>query len=277
MEPVQLFLVDAFTTSAFRGNPAAVCLLPGVRSTEWMQRVAAEMNQAETAFLYPDGDHLRLRWLTPTVEVDLCGHATLAAAHVLLELDKQGQLPQFLEPYWRDGRLRVDSRSRFLTAESSAHGITLDFPATPAESISIPDGLTTALGITDSQIRFCGKSAFDYLVELESAALVRELRPEMRMLATFPIRGVIVTATGDTSDHDFLSRFFAPAAGVNEDPVTGSAHCALAPYWAIRFGRETLFGFQASFRGGHVRMELRGERVGLSGQAVTVSRGTLLV
>ena len=277
MDCVQLFLVDAFTTSAFRGNPAAVCLLPEVRPTEWMQKVAAEMNQAETAFLYPDDGSLRLRWLTPTVEVDLCGQATLATAHVLRELDAQGQLPKFLEPYWRNAGLRVHSRSGVLAAESSAYGITLDFPVTPAKPISVPDGLANALGVTESQIRFCGQSAFDYLVELDSAARVRELRPDMKMLASFPVRGVIVTATGDTSDHDFLSRFFAPAAGVHEDPVTGSAHCALAPYWAIKFGRETLFGFQASSRGGHVRMELRGERVALSGRAVTVSRGTLLV
>lgn len=277
MSGVPLFLVDAFTSAPFRGNPAAVCLLPEVRSTEWMQQVAAEMNQAETAFLYPDAGQLRLRWLTPTMEVDLCGHATLATAHVVRELANQGELPEFLRSHWNQGCLEVQSRSGVLTAESAAQGIRLDFPATPISVEEMPAGLPEALSLDPGRIRFFGKSAFDYLVEVESAAVVRGLRPDFQALGRYSVRGVIVTAVGDAADHDFLSRFFGPAAGVNEDPVTGSAHCALAPFWAVRFGRETLFGFQASQRGGHVRMELRGERVRLSGQAVTVSRGTLLV
>lgn len=274
---IPLIVVDAFASEPFRGNPAAVCLLPAARDDRWMQSVAMEMNLSETAFVYPDGDHLRLRWMTPAVEVDLCGHATIAATHAIRELHALGTLPAEIAKHWNNGSIQFQSRSGQLTAESSAHGITLDFPATKVESATLPEGITQALGLKSEDLLFVGRSKFDYLLHVPSAAIVRALHPEMKQLAQLPVRGLIVTALGDESNHDFISRFFAPGAGVDEDPVTGSAHCALAPFWAPHFGRDTLFGYQASKRGGLVRMELSGSRVRLSGKAVTVSRGELLV
>ncbi|MFM7036231.1 MAG: PhzF family phenazine biosynthesis protein [Planctomycetaceae bacterium] len=274
---IPLYLVDAFTSEPFRGNQAAVCLLSEPRSDAWLQKVAAEMNLAETAFLIPEADgKLRIRWLTPTVEVDLCGHATLAAAHALQELHSAGQLPESMAAARSGGLWNFESRSGRLTAEPTSSGITLDFPALTTTPTAIPDGLPESLGISKSDIEFCGQTRFDLLVRLPIAAAVRRLQPNFSALAALPVRGVIVTALGDSADHDFLSRFFAPASGVPEDPVTGSAHCALAVYWAPQFGRSTLFGFQASKRGGHVKMELQQDRVRLSGKAVTVSRGALV-
>jgi len=274
---IPLYLVDAFTSEPFRGNQAAVCLLSEPRSDAWLQKVAAEMNLAETAFLIPEADgKLRIRWLTPTVEVDLCGHATLAAAHALQERHSAGQLPESMAAARSGGLWNFESRSGRLTAEPTSSGITLDFPALTTTPTAIPDGLPESLGISKSDIEFCGQTRFDLLVRLPIAAAVRRLQPNFSALAALPVRGVIVTALGDSADHDFLSRFFAPASGVPEDPVTGSAHCALAVYWAPQFGRSTLFGFQASKRGGHVKMELQQDRVRLSGKAVTVSRGALV-
>ena len=274
---IPLFHVSAFSKKPFAGNPAAVVLLESERDTAWMQNVAAEMNLSETAFVYPDESQLRLRWFTPGVEVDLCGHATVATAFVMKELAQEGRLPDFLTPFWKHGCVQFISRSGILSAESSVDGITLDFPATHVESAETPDGLIEALGIEAADLRFCGRSRFDYLIHVTSAEIVRNIKPAMDALSKLPVRGIIVTSLGDTADHDIISRFFAPAAGVNEDPVTGSAHCALAPYWVPEFGRSTLFGFQASKRGGHVRMELVGDRVRLSGGAVMVSRGELMV
>ncbi|MEY3175630.1 MAG: putative isomerase YddE [Planctomycetota bacterium] len=274
---IPLFLVDAFTSEPFRGNQAAVCLLPEPRSDAWLQRVAAEMNVSETVFVIPeDQGRLRIRWLTPAVEVDLCGHATLAAAHILQELHAAGELPEYAAAARVGGLWNFESRSGRLTAEPTGSGITLDFPALPVTPTAIPGGLPESLGIDARDIEFCGQTRFDLLLRLPTAAAVRRLQPDFAALGRLPVRGVIVTALGDTSDHDFLSRFFAPASGVPEDPVTGSAHCALAVYWAPEFGRSTLFGFQASRRGGHVKMELQQDRVRLSGRAVTVSRGKLV-
>ncbi len=274
---IPLFLVDAFTSEPFRGNQAAVCLLSAARSDAWLQKVAAEMNLSETVFVIPeDQGRLRIRWLTPAVEVDLCGHATLAAAHILQELHNAGTLPDFAAATRIGGLWTFESRSGRLTAEPTSSGITLDFPALPVTPTAIPAGFPESLGITATDIEFCGQTRFDLLVRLRSAAAVRRLQPDFAALARHPVRGVIVTAFGDTSDHDFVSRFFAPASGIPEDPVTGSAHCALAVYWAPEFGRSTLFGFQASRRGGHVKMELQQDRVRLSGRAVTISRGTLV-
>jgi PhzF family phenazine biosynthesis protein len=274
---IPLYLVDAFTSEPFRGNQAAVCLLSEPRSDAWLQKVAAEMNLAETAFVIPEaGGQLRIRWLTPTVEVDLCGHATLAAAHILQELHSAGELPEAMTAARIGGLWTFESRSGRLTAEPTSSGITLDFPALTTAPTAIPDGLPESLGISKSDIEFCGQTRFDLLIRLPTAAAVRRLYPNFSALAALPVRGVIVTALGDSADHDFLSRFFAPASGVPEDPVTGSAHCALAVYWAPQFGRSTLFGFQASKRGGHVKMELQQDRVRLSGKAVTVSRGALV-
>jgi len=259
---VPLWQVDAFTDRPFHGNPAAVCLLAEPRPEAWMQAVAAEMNLAETAFLLRDDEGFGLRWFTPTVEVDLCGHATLASAHFL----------------WQDGHLkpraeaRFQTRSGLLTARERDGWITLDFPATPAVPVPFPPGLAEALGATPVSV---GRSAFDYLVELPDELSVTTLRPDLAAIARFPVRGVIVTARSERPGVDFVSRFFGPACGVPEDPVTGSAHCALGPWWAARLGREDLVGYQASRRGGTVKVAVRGDRVRLAGQAVTVLRAIL--
>lgn len=255
--------VDAFTNEAFRGNPAAVCVLAAPRDERWMQNVALEMNLSETAFLHPEADGYRLRWFTPTVEVALCGHATLASAHVLWE---QGLLPP-------EATACFHTLSGLLTAERRADWIELDFPAKPAVAAPTPPGLGAALGCEPV---FVGRSQFDYLVEVADAKMVRQLKPDVGALGQLPVRGVIVTARSDDPRYDFISRFFAPAAGVEEDPVTGSAHCCLGPHWQGRLGKNDLTAYQASVRGGVVRVGLRGDRVKLGGQAVTVMRGEWL-
>jgi PhzF family phenazine biosynthesis protein len=259
--------VDAFTAQPFGGNPAAVCVLDRPASEAWMRLVAGEMNLSETAFLHPEGDHWRLRWFTPAAEVDLCGHATLASAHVL----------------WEDGVIAPDAHIRFLTRSGELRArpgdgwIELDFPATPASPAEAPAGLLDALGLQGTDVvTAIGRSRFDYLIELAGPAAVVSLRPDFGRLARVEARGVIVTARSDRDGADFLSRFFAPAVGVDEDPVTGSAHCCLAPWWAARLGRDRLVGYQASARGGFVRLRLDGDRVLLAGQAVTMLRGELL-
>ncbi len=217
--PQRIVQVDAFTDRPFAGNPAAVCLLPGPREPAWMQDVAREMNLAETAFLVPEGDGYHLRWFTPTIEVDLCGHATLASAHVL----------------WEDGHLAADGAARFrtrsglLTATRAGGWIALDFPSTPVERSLDPGPVAAALGVP---VLAAGMSRFDVLAEVATESEVRALAPDLARLAAIPSRGVIVTARSETAGFDFMSRFFAPNCGVPEDPVTGSAHCCLAPYWA---------------------------------------------
>lgn len=261
--PVPLYQVDAFTDTAFRGNPAAVCLLERGTSAEWMQHVAAEMNLSETAFLVPRGADYDLRWFTPAVEVDLCGHATLASAHVLWETER-------LAP---DAPARFHTRSGLLTATREGDLITLDFPATVPEPADAPDGLAEALG---TEPRHVMRSRYDYLIEVEDAETVRALDPDFRALGEIDVvRGIMVTAPG-TNGTDFVSRFFAPAAGVDEDPATGSAHCCLAPYWAAKLGRNSLNAYQASKRGGTLHVEVRGDRVLLGGHAVTILRGELV-
>jgi PhzF family phenazine biosynthesis protein len=274
---IPVFHVDAFASEPFTGNPAAVCITESQPDSKWMQKIAGEMNLSETAFVYPDQDVLRLRWMTPAVEVDLCGHATLATAHVLRDLQGQNALPASIAGFWKSGMIQFTSRSGTLTAEFSGDGITLDFPATQVQAAPAPDGIADALGLSPGQIVFSGRSRFDLFLQVQSAEIVRALKPSMQKLSEYPVRGVIVTATGDHSDHDFISRFFAPASGVPEDPVTGSAHCALGPWWAPHFGRTTLFGYQASQRGGRIRVDVRGDRVRLSGKAIIISRGTLEV
>jgi PhzF family phenazine biosynthesis protein len=229
-----------------------------------MQHVAAEMNLSETAFLVPEADGFRLRWFTPAVEVDLCGHATLASAHVLWE---SGRLPPA-------SPARFHTRSGLLTSTRDGDLIILDFPAEPAEPCDPPPGLAAALGVAPMSI---GRNRMDYLAVYDSADTVRSLRPDFARLATVPVRGVIVTAAAGDGRHDFVSRFFAPASGVAEDPVTGSAHCCLGPYWATKLGKTDLIGYQVSKRGGVVRVGVRGERVRLGGRAVTVLRGELSV
>ncbi|MGH7675795.1 MAG: PhzF family phenazine biosynthesis protein [Gemmatimonadales bacterium] len=261
---VPIVQVDAFTATPFRGNPAAVCLLPTPADPRWMQDVASEMNLSETAFLHPMPDGLGLRWFTPAAEVDLCGHATLASAHVL----------------WEEGRLgptaaaRFHTKSGLLTARKAAAAgwIELDFPATPAEPAAAPPALATALGV---QPCAAGRTRFDYLIEVDSEDAVRRLAPDFAAIGRLGARGVIVTSRASTDGYDFVSRFFAPGLGIAEDPVTGRAHCALAPWWAAKLGKTEMTGFQASARGGLVRVRVAGERVVLAGQAVTVLRGEL--
>lgn len=309
---ILIYQVDAFTDYAFRGNPAAVCILHQEKSDSWMQQIAAEMNLSETAFLTPQGGDFQLRWFTPTVEVDLCGHATLASAHIL----------------WESGYLypgedaRFHTRSGLLTARRLEDHIEMDFPAIQVEPVTPPPGLIDALGVAPAadnataataatdphadvaapspahthtgpqtlpQVVAVGKNRFDYLVELASEAEVHALRPDFSALARVEARGIIVTSQAQKQterqthgsqpgsdrpdDVDFISRFFAPAAGVNEDPVTGSAHCALGPYWAAKLHKNTFTAYQASARGGVVQVVVDGDRVRLGGRAVTVLRG----
>lgn len=258
--PLPLFVVDAFTSRPFAGNPAAVCLLDGPRPDAWMQALAAEMNLAETAFLQIEGDGLRLRWFTPKAEVVLCGHATLASAHVL----------------WAEGVrepvLRFHTRSGLLTAAREGDSIILDFPAMRAAPVSEDPGLAQALGVG---LRHLACNGMDYLVEVADEATLRALKPDLAAVAQLPVRGVIVTAA--SAEYDFVSRFFAPRVGVPEDPVTGSAHCALGPFWAERLGKTELRAYQASPRGGEVNLSVRGDRVQLAGRAVTVVRGQVVV
>lgn len=269
---MRILAVDAFTDRPFAGNPAGVCLLEDAADPGWMQSVAAEMRHSETAFVRPvdeSGAGFELRWFTPVMEVALCGHATMGSAHALYET----------------GTVAPDRPIRFRTLRSGVLTVTreedgslvMDFPAAPAAPAGVPEGLAEALGLP---VLGAGRNAQnDLLVEVADETAVREAAPDVRALAAIDARGVIVTAAADPGrEHDFVSRFFAPRVlpGDAEDPVTGSAHCALAPFWAGRLGRDTLTGYQASARGGYVRVALRGDRVTLAGRAVTVLDGAFL-
>lgn len=261
--PVRIVTVDAFTNVAFAGNPAAVCVLQEPKPEEWMRNVAREMNLSETAFLLPHDDGYDLRWLTPAVEVDLCGHATVASAHVL----------------WQDGHLppgrqaRFHTRSGLLLADQCGDWIELDFPIKIASVAEPPAELLPALGVHALAV---AKNAFDYLVEVESEEILRGMTPDHSMLRKIPVRGVIATSRSSTAGFDFISRFFAPGSGIDEDPVTGSSHTALGPYWGGKLGKSEMTGYQASARGGVVRVRLNSDRVVLGGQAVTVMQAQLL-
>jgi predicted PhzF superfamily epimerase YddE/YHI9 len=255
--------VDSFTDKPFAGNPAGVCVLKQKADPAWMQDVAREMNLAETAFLVPRDGAYDLRWFTPVVEVDLCGHATLASAHVLWET---GQLPS-------TETARFHTKSGLLTAVRRGDWIEMDFPSTPDERADAPPGLVESLGASP---RYVGKTIFDYLVEVDSEDTLRALRPDFPGLAKLGTRGVVVTARSADPAFDFVSRYFAPAFGIDEDPVTGSTHCALAPYWGKQLSKTAFLARQLSPRGGVLRLELRGDRVGIAGQAVTVLRAELL-
>lgn len=261
-----ILIVDAFTGEPFRGNPAGVCLLDGPRPDDWMQSVASEMNLSETAFPVPRADGgFDLRWFTPKTEVPLCGHATLASAHALWE---SGRLPARREAVFH-------SKSGRLAARPSGDHIEMDFPAIGSEPAPLPDPLRRALGVTPLRSALgADVGERNWIVELPSEADVRAVRPDFAFLRTIH-QGVIVTARGAGS-YDFVSRYFASAWGIDEDPVTGSAHCGLAPYWAAQLGKSAMTGFQCSTRGGVVGVELRGDRVALRGQAVTVLRGELV-
>jgi PhzF family phenazine biosynthesis protein len=263
-------VVDAFTSEPYRGNPAGICILPAAASDQWMQSVAIEMNHAETAFLIKISDGYDLRWFTPGGEVDLCGHATLASAHYLWE---SGELPA-------DKQARFHTRSGLLTADplllEGKAWIELDFPSEPARPANTPDGLAAMLG---AEPVFVDRNRMDYLVELKDESAVRNLRPDFkqiaRMSAAENVRGIIVTAAGTNSSADIVSRCFYPHFDIDEDPVTGSAHCALAPYWIPRLGKQEIVAYQASARGGWLHLRVVGDRVKLRGQAVTTLRGEL--
>ena len=263
--PVKILHVDAFTSEPFSGNPAAVCLLDRPREAGWMQKVAAEMNLSETAFLIAaGGGNFCLRWFAPKAEVELCGHATLASAHVL----------------WEEGILgpeetaRFETRSGPLSARRKGDLIEMDFPAEPERTVECsPLMLEAALG---EPFIYVGDNRFDLLVELESEDAVRTLQPNFDHLKKLPVRGVMVTSRSDSPEYDFVSRFFAPALGIDEDPVTGSAHCCLGPYWARKLGKTDLVGYQASERGGVVRVRMEEDRTRIAGEAVTVLKGELL-
>jgi PhzF family phenazine biosynthesis protein len=257
-------VVDAFTDRPFSGNPGAICVMARPAAEDWMQAVARELNLSETAFLHPEGDGYRLRWFTPAVEINLCGHGTLASAHALWE---SAALPA-------EAEARFHTLSGLLTARRDGAFITLDFPARAVDACAAPPGLATALG---AEPVWVGRHEREYLVELPSPAAVRAVAPDFRALRALPLRTVTVTAAGDGAPYDIVSRFFAPGSGIDEDPVTGSAHCALGPFWAARLGKSDLLAHQASARGGTLRVSPRGGRVLLAGQAVTVSRGELLV
>lgn len=261
----ELHVVDAFTGHPFRGNPAGVCILEVPADPGWMQQVAAELGYPETAFLHPGSSgSWNLLWFTPVQEVQLCGHATLASAHVLFATGRvQPGLP-----------VRFETRSGTLTAHKDGDWILLDFPAEPVWETGPVPGLCEALGATPV---FIGKSSSDILVELATASAVCDLEPDMQALAKIPARGIIVTAVSDMTDFDFVSRFFAPSLGVPEDPVTGSAHCSLGVYWGQKLKKTELVGFQCSTRGGSVRVKPACDRVVLGGHAVRVLSGQLLV
>lgn len=259
-----IYQVDAFTDIPFAGNPAGVCILPESAGDDWMRNVAREMNLSETAFLVRQADGFNLRWFTPAVAVDRCGHATLASAHILWETAVL--LPNETAPF--------HTRSGLLTASRKGSWIEMDFPAKLEEPAEAPVNLPEALGVTP---KYLGKNVFDYLVEVESEEVVRSLQPDFTQLGKLGVRGVMVTARSSSPELDFVSRFFAPGAGINEDPVTGSAHCCLAPYWGKRLGKTEMVAYQASARGGVLRLRLVGDRVLISGQAVTVLRCELKV
>lgn len=255
--------IDAFTDVPFRGNPAGVCLLDSDRDAAWMQDVAREMNLSETAFLRRHDDGYSLRWFTPASEVELCGHATLASAHHLFE---SGALAH-------DDVARFHTLSGLLTAQRRGDLIELDFPSKPDAAADPPPGLIEALGVSPI---YTGRSKWDYIVEVASEAVVRNAAPNFSQLKEVDARGVIVTSRSDSPAFDFVSRFFAPRVGVDEDPVTGSAHCVLAPFWSLRLARAKFRAHQASARGGVLEVTLEGDRVKIAGRAVTVLRGELL-
>lgn len=257
MAKIPLFQVDSFTKEKFKGNPAGVCMTETALSEIQMQNIAMEMNLSETAFLFPESDGYRLRWFTPEAEVKLCGHATLASTHILFENN-------YLS---KDKIANFYTLSGLLTAKMSDGLIELDFPAKLEEPVfDFPE----IEGIIKQKPVYLGKNEFDYLVEVESEEMVRLLEIDIQKLKSLPVRGLIVTAKSSDPSIDFVSRFFAPAVGVNEDPVTGSAHCCLAPYWMKKSGKTEFNAYQASKRGGFLKLRVEGNRVKIMGNAVTV-------
>ena len=254
---MKVYQVDAFTDVMFKGNPAGVCILPGPAHEKWMQDIAMEMNLSETAFLYRQDDGFTLRWFTPDEEVDLCGHATLASAHIL----------------WETGILDIKKDAVFYTksgelwACKDGEYIVLDFPAEEDIRVDPPAELEDSLGVP---LLYVGKNRMDYIVEVESDEIVKELEPDLEIMKKLDTRGVIVTSCSSDPRYDFVSRFFAPGAGISEDPVTGSAHCCLGPFWGKRLGKSKFTAYQTSKRGGTLRISINGSRVNIAGKAVTV-------
>ncbi|WP_206093737.1 PhzF family phenazine biosynthesis protein [Paludifilum halophilum] len=260
--------VNTFTNEPFSGNPAGVCVMAEPRDELWMSKVAQEMNLPVTAFLLKQEEGYRIRWFTPTKEIDLCGHATLASAHILWE---QG----LSKP---DETLRFHTRSGVLTADLENGWIKMDFPAQPVQESALPTLVEQALNVPSPSVQFTGKNSAKYLVELESEDRVRNLKPDIGLLKTMPFKGdLIVTGRGTSKEYDFVSRHFAPQSGIDEDPVTGSAHCALGPYWGKRLNRTDLLAYQVSRRGGFLQVHTSGDRVYLSGRAITIMRAEWLV
>jgi len=251
---MKIYHVDAFTDELFHGNPAGVCFPDGHMTEKDMQNIAMEMNLSETAFVVREGDAYNLRWFTPRVEVDLCGHATLATAHVMWE---RGLVP-------RGRSIEFQTKSGRLSARQWDGRVVIDLPAKLEQTVEPPHELLEALGVP---VLYVGRSQFDFLVEVENVNIVKNMWPNMSKLTHMPGRAVIVTAKGE--EYDFVSRFFAPQIGVDEDPVTGSAHCVLAPYWAKKLGKNTFIALQASKRRGILHIELIGDRVHMGGSAVT--------
>ena len=260
---VSLYLVDAFTSIPFKGNPAAVCLLHGPADEEWMQNVAAEMNHSETAFVYPEQNGYGIRWFTPATEVDLCGHATLASVHVLREV---GIIKDAEDVVFH-------AKKAVITAKCSDGRIEMDFPTLPVETVPTPDGLVETLGV---ELIACSANKWLLLVELADEDTVRTFTPDFAKIAAINVQSLIITAKADSDAYDFVSRFFAPGMGINEDPVTGSAHCSLGAYWQQKLGKAEMIGYQASSRGGIIGVRVEGDRTFLSGMAVTVMTGVLI-
>jgi PhzF family phenazine biosynthesis protein len=256
----KVFHVDAFSSHPFGGNPAGVCLLTEPRSYVWMQRVAEELNLPETTFLRKENEGYNLRWFTPSVEVEISGHGTLASAHVL----------------WEHGLLEPNEQAHFTTMSGWLHAtqnngwIELDFPAEPVEDAVAPSEMVRAL---DAPVTYVGLNRLDYLVELDSETAVRTMKPDVDVLKHLPVRAIIVTAKSSSPEYDYVTRFFAPGIGVNEDPVTGSSHCSLGPYWSKKLGKTELLAYQASRREGVVRIRMEKERVFLGGRATTIFSG----
>lgn len=258
---MKINIVDAFTDKPYRGNPAAVCILQSEMPDEWMQSVAAEMNLSETAFLIQQQDGFTLRWFTPEAEVDLCGHATLASAHLLWEAN-----------ITHEEEIKFFTKSGTLSARKNDTWIELNFPLEPAEGIEAPELLKDCFNVP---FKYVGKNRMDFIIEVEDEKVVRCLQPDIALLNTIETRGVIVTARSNEPDVDFVSRFFCPSIGVNEDPVTGSAHCCLGPYWKEKLGKDRFTAKQLSARGGLLKLHILSERILIYGQAVTTLTGEL--
>lgn len=266
---LRIFQVDAFTDEAFKGNPAGVCILDQIKSDSWMQSLANEMNLSETAFLSRNNDVFDLRWFTPKTEVTLCGHATLASAHIL----------------WEERLIASDREAIFHTKSGLLKAtkgidlwIELDFPARFIKKAENQEVLNMAFNITPNYIgRFSTPNGDLYLIEVSDEEVVKSISPNFELLSNSDAKAIIITSISNSNDYDFVSRFFAPGVGINEDPVTGSAHCSLAPYWSKKLGKRELIGFQASSRTGIIRCIWNNERVDLKGKAVTVFKGELLI